>query len=51
LTGEDLKRMGIPPGPRYRDILTRLQNARLDGAVSNRAEEENLVSEIGGKHG
>ena len=51
LTGEDLKQMGIPPGPRYREIMTRLQDARLDGAVTNRVEEENLVKEIWGQHG
>ncbi|MBI4785645.1 MAG: CBS domain-containing protein [Chloroflexi bacterium] len=43
LTGDDLKQMGIPPGPRYRKILMRLRAARLDGEVSSRAEEEALV--------
>jgi tRNA nucleotidyltransferase (CCA-adding enzyme) len=51
LTGADLKKMGIPPGPRYREILTRLHNARLDGIVSNRAQEEDFVKELGGKNG
>ena len=43
LTGDDLKVMGIPPGPLYRKILTRLRAARLDGEISTRAEEEALV--------
>ncbi len=43
LTGDDLKRMGIPPGPAYREILTRLRDARLDGQIESRAEEERLV--------
>ncbi len=43
LTGDDLKRMGIPTGPAYRKILARLRNARLDGEVSTRAEEEKMV--------
>lgn len=45
LSGNDLKRMGIPPGPTYRNILSRLRDARLDGAVSTRTEEEALVRE------
>jgi tRNA nucleotidyltransferase (CCA-adding enzyme) len=43
LTGADLKRMGLAPGPVYRDILMRLRDARLDGRLSSRAEEEALV--------
>ncbi|MDE3089038.1 MAG: CBS domain-containing protein [Chloroflexota bacterium] len=43
LTGDDLKRMGIPTGPQYREILARLRAARLDGEISSRAEEERLV--------
>ncbi len=46
LTGDDLKQMGIPPSPQYREILTRLRNARLDGAITTRAEEEELVRRI-----
>ena len=39
LTGEDLKKMGIPPGPRYKEILAELLDAKLDGLVRNREEE------------
>ncbi|CAG0942374.1 A-adding tRNA nucleotidyltransferase [Anaerolineae bacterium] len=46
LTGEDLKRMNIPPGPVYRDILTRLRDARLDGKIASRMEEEALVRQF-----
>jgi hypothetical protein len=35
--------MGLAPGPAYRTILSRLRNARLDGEVSTREEEEQLV--------
>jgi tRNA nucleotidyltransferase (CCA-adding enzyme) len=42
-TGNDLKRMGIRPGPVYKNILARLRDARLDGDISNRAEEEAFV--------
>jgi tRNA nucleotidyltransferase (CCA-adding enzyme) len=39
LTGDDLREMGVPPGPRYREILEELLDAKLDGAVGNREEE------------
>jgi tRNA nucleotidyltransferase (CCA-adding enzyme) len=39
LTGNDLKALGIPPGPRYREILAELLDAKLDGLVRNRGEE------------
>ena len=39
LTGDDLKKMGIPPGPRYKKILAELQDAKLDGLVKNHEEE------------
>jgi tRNA nucleotidyltransferase (CCA-adding enzyme) len=39
LTGDDLKRLGIPPGPKYRKILAELLDAKLDGIVKNREEE------------
>jgi tRNA nucleotidyltransferase (CCA-adding enzyme) len=39
LTGNDLKALGIPPGPRYREILAELLDAKLDGLIRNRGEE------------
>ena len=43
LTGDDLKRIGITPGPRIKEILNRLHEARLDGKVSSRRGEVALV--------
>jgi tRNA nucleotidyltransferase/poly(A) polymerase len=43
LTGEDLKRMNYPPGPAYKDILTAVQDAQLDGTLSSKAEAEDYV--------
>lgn len=53
LTGDDLKRMGLRPGPHYRTILARLRDARLDGEISTREQETALVQrewklEVGG---
>jgi len=43
LTGNDLQRMGIPPGPRIKEILQRLHEARLDGKGVDKKVEEELV--------
>ena len=46
MTGNDLKQLGIQPGPVYRKILDRLRNARLDGEISTRAEEQAIVEQF-----
>ena len=43
LTGDDLKRMGIAPGPRIKEILNLLHEARLDGKVASKKGEEEMV--------
>jgi tRNA nucleotidyltransferase (CCA-adding enzyme) len=43
LTGADLRMMGLPPGPAYRQILAQLRAKRLDGEITTRAEEEARV--------
>ena len=43
LTGRDLQAMGLQPGPRYKTILEKLLDARLDGTVITEAEERALV--------
>jgi len=45
LTGNDLKGMGIAPGPRIKEILNLLHEARLDGKVTSKQGEEELVKE------
>lgn len=44
-TGEDLKRLGFPPGKIYKKILDALLNAKLDGTVQSRREEITYVKE------
>ncbi|HXL01616.1 MAG TPA: CBS domain-containing protein [Candidatus Atribacteria bacterium] len=46
LTGEDLRRKGIPAGPVYAKILEELKLARIDGLVKSKEEEEILVEKI-----
>jgi len=43
LTGDDLKRMGIAPGPQIKEILNLLHEARLDGKVTSKQAEVELV--------
>lgn len=45
LTGNDLLKMGIKPGPRMQEVLIALHEAKLNGETSTRAEEEALVGE------
>jgi tRNA nucleotidyltransferase (CCA-adding enzyme) len=45
LTGNDLQNMGITPGPRMKEILQSLHEAKLDGRVKNREDEEKMVRE------
>ncbi len=46
LSGNDLRAMGLPPGPLYRRLLDALLEARLDGRVHTRAEEEALLADL-----
>ena len=39
LKGEDLRQMGAPPGPIYREIFQAVLDAKLNGRVKTRAEE------------
>src|SRR5215211_392893 len=45
-TGHDLKKRGIPPGPKYTEVLRRLRAAWLDGEVKNEEEEKKLLDSI-----
>jgi len=45
-TGHDLKKRGIPPGPRYAEILRRLRAAWLDGEVKTENEEKTLLDHL-----
>jgi tRNA nucleotidyltransferase (CCA-adding enzyme) len=45
-TGHDLRRMGIQPGPHYRQILGELRTAWLDGKISTEDEEKQLLQDL-----
>jgi tRNA nucleotidyltransferase (CCA-adding enzyme) len=44
--GRDLKKMGLAPGPIYRDVLDAARDGWLDGTISNKEEEKTLVSQL-----
>ena len=46
LNGDDLIRMGITPGPGIKETLNLLQDARLDGKIKTRQDEERLVNGV-----
>jgi tRNA nucleotidyltransferase (CCA-adding enzyme) len=45
LTGDDLVKMGLEPGPVFQSVLNVLREARVMGSVSSREEEVALVEE------
>jgi len=44
--GEDLKRLGLPPGPRYKVLLEALRSAWIDGDISTLEEESAYMKEL-----
>lgn len=46
ITGNDLKNLGIKPGPVYKKILYDVYNARLDGLINCRDEEIEFAKKI-----
>lgn len=47
--GETLKTLGVPPGPRYKEILSRLRAAWVDGEVTSESEEGEMLGKLTGK--
>ncbi len=45
LTGDDLKKLGVPRGPKMKEFLKNLLDARLNGMVETKADEETWVKE------
>jgi tRNA nucleotidyltransferase (CCA-adding enzyme) len=45
LTGKDLARLGLPPGPHFGRMLHALQVAKLDGRVPSKHDEERFLLE------
>jgi tRNA nucleotidyltransferase (CCA-adding enzyme) len=46
LKGRDLKKMGLKPGPVYRQVLEAVLDARLDGALKSKKDEIEFARKI-----
>ena len=44
ITGKDLKKMGLPPGPIYREILQAVLDAKLNGQLKTRRDEMAFIN-------
>ena len=47
LNGNDLKKMGLKPGPEFQKILTELRLAQIDGRISNHRQAKQFVRHPG----
>jgi poly(A) polymerase len=45
VTGDDLIALGLPPGPRYTEILRAVEDAQLEGQIASRDDALQLVRE------
>lgn len=46
-----MRRLGLIPGPHYQKIFTKVLNAKLDGLIKTKKEEQDLVRRLQGKDG
>ncbi|MBI4278977.1 MAG: CCA tRNA nucleotidyltransferase [Armatimonadetes bacterium] len=49
VTGDDLIGLGLPPGPRFRELLAEVEDAQYEGRVRSREEALALVQAILGR--
>ena len=46
LSGEDLVKLGVPKGPKIKEVLQKLREARLDGKINSKKGEEEMVRDL-----
>ena len=46
VNGDDLKTLGLPPGPRFRTLLAQVEDAQLEGRIHTRDEALDLLQSI-----
>jgi len=51
VNGEDLKQLGLKPGPHFKTILDRLLNERLDGRITAVAQERDRARILAERYG
>ncbi len=47
ITGRDLIQAGYKPGPQFKELLTAVEDAQLEGAISTKEEAMSLVESMG----
>ncbi len=47
VTGDDLKELGLKPGPQFAKLLKKTLSAKLDGSLKGKRDEINYVRRIG----
>lgn len=45
-TGDTLRELGLPPGPAYGEILSKLRGAWLDGEITDPEQEVSLLNKL-----
>lgn len=50
VSGRDLKALGLPAGPAYRDILAAVRDALLDKRIKSPTQERDLLRRLAKKH-
>ena len=48
LSGKDLEELGVPRGPKIKEVLQKLREARLDGKIDSKNGEEEMVRGLKG---
>lgn len=48
VTGEDIKALGVPPGPKFKEILDKVFMARLDNEATTREDELRIARRAAG---
>jgi len=51
LSGDDLSKLGVSPGPGYRRLLTAIKEAQLDGKIKSREDAEEFLKKEVANHG
>lgn len=46
ISGDDLHRLGVAPGPYYQKIFTKVLNAKLNGKIRTKEEELSLIKRL-----
>lgn len=49
VSGDDLKALGLPPGPKFKEILAAVEDAQLEGRINGREQALELITKLASK--